>query len=157
MLYPIYSMTSHIHSLFHYQHPHQSDTFVTIDKLMVTYHNHSKFIIYIMVYYMGLEKCVMTYIHHKVSYRVFLLLLKSSQSFPGGSAGKEGHLQCKRPGFDPWVGKIPWRREWLPTAGFWPGEFHGQYSPCGHRVGHDWVAFTFTLNSSVLHLFIPQL
>ena len=27
--------------------------------------------------------------------------------------------------FDPWVGKIPWRREWLPTPAFWPGEFHG--------------------------------
>ena len=34
-------------------------------------------------------------------------------------------LQCRRPGFDPWVGKIPWRREMLPTPVFWPGEFHG--------------------------------
>ena len=31
-----------------------------------------------------------------------------------------------RPGFDPWVGKIPWRRESLPTPVFWPGEFHGE-------------------------------
>ena len=38
-------------------------------------------------------------------------------------------MQCKRPGFDPWVGKIPWRRERLPTPVFWPGEFHGLYSP----------------------------
>ena len=38
-------------------------------------------------------------------------------------------MQCGRPGFDPWVGKIPWRRERLPTPGFWPGEFHGLYSP----------------------------
>ena len=36
-----------------------------------------------------------------------------------------------RSGFDPWVGKIPWRRERLPTAVFWPGEFHGLYSPGG--------------------------
>jgi len=35
-------------------------------------------------------------------------------------------LQCRRPRFDPWVGKIPWRREWLPTPVFWPGESHGQ-------------------------------
>ena len=34
-----------------------------------------------------------------------------------------------RPRFDPWVGKIPWRRERLPTPVFWPGEFHGLYSP----------------------------
>ena len=47
-------------------------------------------------------------------------------------------LQCRRPGFDLWVGKIPWRREWLPTPGFLPEEFHGQrrlagYSPWGRR------------------------
>ena len=35
--------------------------------------------------------------------------------------------QCRRPGFDPWLGKIPWRRERLPTPVFWPGEFHGPY------------------------------
>ena len=44
--------------------------------------------------------------------------------------------------FDPWVGKIPWRKEWLPTPVFLPGEFHGQrslvgYSLWGHRVRHD--------------------
>ena len=36
-----------------------------------------------------------------------------------------------RPGFDPWVGKISRRRERLPTSIFWPGEFHGLYSPWG--------------------------
>ena len=41
------------------------------------------------------------------------------------------YQQCGRPGFDPWVGKIPWRRERLPTPVFWPGEFHGLYSPWG--------------------------
>ena len=34
-------------------------------------------------------------------------------------------------GFDPWVGKIPWRRERLPTPVIWSGEFHGLYSPWG--------------------------
>ena len=34
-------------------------------------------------------------------------------------------LEFRRPGFDPWVGKIPWRRKRLPTPVFWPGEFHG--------------------------------
>ena len=32
-----------------------------------------------------------------------------------------------------WIGKIPWRRERLPTPVFWPGEFHGLYSPWGHK------------------------
>ena len=46
-------------------------------------------------------------------------------------AGKESALQCRRPGFKPWVGKISWRRERLPTPVFWPGEFHAL---CSRRV-----------------------
>ena len=47
-------------------------------------------------------------------------------------------LQCKRPGFNPWVRKISWRREWQPPPVFLPGEFQGQrslasYSPWGGR------------------------
>ena len=53
--------------------------------------------------------------------------------FSCGSAGKKICLECRRPRFDPWVGKIPWRRERLPTPAFWPGEFHGLYSPWDHR------------------------
>ena len=37
-------------------------------------------------------------------------------------------LKFRRPGFNPWIGKIPWRRERLPTPVFWPGQFHGLYS-----------------------------
>ena len=41
-------------------------------------------------------------------------------------------------GFDPWVGKIPWRRKWQPTPVFLPGKSHGQrsltgYSPWSHK------------------------
>ena len=36
-------------------------------------------------------------------------------------------------GFDPWVGKMPWRRERLCTPVFWPGEFHGLCSPWGGK------------------------
>ena len=45
---------------------------------------------------------------------------------------KRIRLQCGRPGFNPWVGKIPWRRKQLPTP-LWPGEFHGLYSSRGHK------------------------
>ena len=41
-------------------------------------------------------------------------------------------LQCRRPGFDPWVRKISWRREWLLTPVFLLGEFHGQRSLVGY-------------------------
>ena len=51
---------------------------------------------------------------------------------------KKIHVQYRRPGFNSWVGKIPWRREWQPTPVFLPGEFRGQrslvgYSPWGHK------------------------
>ena len=73
------------------------------------------------------------------------------------------HLQFWRPGFDPWVGKIPWRRERLPTAVCLPGEFHGQrslegYSPRLQRVGHDGVTFTslHPTNLIILHTVPPS-
>ena len=64
--------------------------------------------------------------------------------FPGGSDSKESAckkkkricLQCRSPEFDPWVGKIPWSRELLPTPVFLPGEFHGQRIPVGCPRGH---------------------
>ena len=37
------------------------------------------------------------------------------------------------PGFDPWVRKILWGRERVPTPVFWPREFQGLYSPWGHK------------------------
>ena len=52
--------------------------------------------------------------------------------FPGGSDNKKIFLQCGRPGFDPWIQKIPWRRGWLPTPVFLPGELHGQRSLVGY-------------------------
>ena len=38
----------------------------------------------------------------------------------------------RRHRFNPWVRKIPWRREWLSTPVFLPGEFHGQRSMAGY-------------------------
>ena len=35
--------------------------------------------------------------------------------------------------WETWVGKIPWRRERLPTPAFWPEEFHGLYSLWGQK------------------------
>ena len=69
-----------------------------------------------------------------------LLIIRTG--FPGGSVGKEStHKQCRehrRWGYDPWVGKIPWRRVWQSAPVFLPGESHEQrrlagYSPWGHK------------------------
>ena len=58
-------------------------------------------------------------------------------------------LQCTRPGFDPWVGKIPWRRAWQPTPVSLPGESHGQrslagYSPWGGKESDRTERLTHT-------------
>ena len=37
----------------------------------------------------------------------------------------------QKPGFNPWVRKISWRKEWLPTPVFMPEEFHGQRNVVG--------------------------
>ena len=42
-------------------------------------------------------------------------------------------MQCRRPGFGPWVGKIPWRRQWQPTPVFLPGESYGRRSLVGYH------------------------
>ena len=79
---------------------------------------------------------------------LFLWMTKYSflwihMGFPGGSDGKESHLQCRRPRFNPWVSKIPWRREWQPTPVFLPRESHGQRSICWppHQLTDIWVVF----------------
>ena len=46
--------------------------------------------------------------------------------FPSGANGEEFASQCRRHGFDPWVGKTPWRRKWQSAPVFLPGKFHGQ-------------------------------
>ena len=52
-------------------------------------------------------------------------------TFPGGSDGKESVYNVGDLGSIPGVGKIPWRREWLPTPEFLPGEFHEQRNLAG--------------------------
>jgi len=56
--------------------------------------------------------------------------------FPGGSGGKES---AGNAGFNPWVGKIPWRREWQPTPVFLPGKSHEPrlWSMGSKRVRYD--------------------
>ena len=85
----------------------------------------------------------------KIHYRSAPLLLGS----PGGSVVKSASLiaqlvknplQCRRPGFDSWFGKTPWRRKWQSTPVYLPGESHGQrslvgYSPWG-RKRRTWLS-----------------
>ena len=75
-------------------------------------------------------------------------------------------VRCGRPGFDPWVGKIPWRRNWQPTPVLLPGKSHGRrsvvgYSPWGRKESDTTERLHFPLSMasrdivcSFVHLFI---
>ena len=86
-------------------------------------------------------------------HELFLNLASSNRTvyFPGTSDGKESACQCRRHKkhrFDPWVGKIPWRRKWQPTPVFLPGESPWTEEPSGlqsmglQRVRHDRACIT---------------
>ena len=80
--------------------------------------------------YVAFQNCSWGWIRLRVAYIVGL---------PRWCSAKEFVCQCrrcKRWGFNPWVGKIPWSRKWQPNPVFLPGKFHGQrrltgYSPWG--------------------------
>ena len=48
------------------------------------------------------------------------------KGFPHSSVGKESACNAGDPGLIPGSGRFPWRREWLLTSVFLPGESHGQ-------------------------------
>ena len=75
----------------------------------------------------------------------------STNTYMGPSMGLRAslvaHMVKNRPAMretwiNPWVGKILWRRERLPTPAFWPKEFHGLYSPCGCKESDmtEWLS-----------------
>ena len=69
----------------------------------------------------------------KFSVLLLLLSLSPLTSSPGSSAGKESSPAMLESWVQSWIGRIPWRREGLPTPVFWPREFHGPYSPWSHK------------------------
>ena len=88
----------------------------------------------------------------------FTHIFMIQEELPSGASGKEPSCQCrrcKRCRFNPWVGKISWRREWLPTPVFLPGEFHGERSLAGYcpRDQKDWDT-TEQLTPSFFFIFI---
>ena len=61
---------------------------------------------------------------------------------PIDSSAKESTCQCRRGRFNPWVGKIPWRRKWQSNPIFLPGKSYGQRSRAGYLLH---------MNTHILH------
>ena len=74
------------------------------------------------------------FVHSYNAYKLYLMICYILCIFlrlPRWLRGKESIYKCwshRRPGVDPWVGKIPWRRKWQPTPVFLPGKSHRQRS-----------------------------
>ena len=96
------------------------------------------------------RKLYVQFTHNLLSYRVYTLAygpyIKTCHCCSSWAFLVAQRLKCLPPvretGYDPWFGKIPWRRKWQPTPEFLPGESHGWrslvgYSPRGHRVRHS--------------------
>ena len=107
--------------------------------LYMTLLNFPMFTIYIYTYHTYLFTiyvCIYIYIYSWTS-----LVAQMVKNLPA----------VQRPGFDPWVGKTPWRRKWLPTLVFLPRESHGQrslavYSPWSLKMSDttEWLSLQFT-------------
>ena len=107
------------------------------------------FIFFTLQYCIGMAKSHIFFIHSSVNEHLacFFVLAIVNNAVPYGSMVKESTCQgrsCRRPLFDPWIQKSPWRRIWQPTSVFLPGESHGQRSlegcsPQGCRVRRDWA------------------
>ena len=65
---------------------------------------------------------------------LFLNVCRWYIGLPWWLSGEESICQFWRPGFDPGVRKISWRRKWQPTPVFLPGKSHGQRSLVGYSL-----------------------
>ena len=70
--------------------------------------------------------------YHSATCTLQFTFSTTAKHFPWWLRQQRICLQCRRPGFDPWAGKMPWRRRWLPTPVFLPGESNEQRSLVGY-------------------------
>ena len=90
-----------------------------------------------------------------------LVLAVYLSRLPGWRGSKELACQCgthKRCGFDPWVGKIPWRRKCQLTAVFLPGKCHGCRSlvGCSHGVSKSQTLLSMHTHFIFLVVKLPK-
>ena len=110
----------------------------------------------------GLQSMGLQRVGHDWVTNTYLLTYLYVSIFPGGSVGKKICLQGKRPGFDPWVVKIAWRRKWqpipvLPCLKISMNRRAGSLQSMGsQRVRHDCVTNLLSLSLPYMHLFFPN-
>ena len=87
-----------------------------------------------------------------LDFRLFLFFASlRPEGLPRWHAGRESACKCEKPGFDPLVGKIPWRREWHPTPGFMTRKSRGQRSLVGYSRWSCRIRYDEQLTDTCLH------
>ena len=97
--------------------------------------------------YMQLKVCVYTHTHAHTHTHTYIWASLAAQRVKKPPAMQETRL-------DLWVEKVPWRREWLPTPAFLPGESHGQRSLAGRKELDMTKWLTHTQTDSHTHIYI---
>ena len=87
---------------------------------------------------------------------LFFFALKARVGLSRWLSGKESTCQCRICGWDPWVGKIPWRKKWQSTPVSLPGKSHGQrslggYSPWDQKDLDKTEQLAFSLSLRIYH------
>ena len=105
------------------------------------YFRNTLFLMELLNFLKQFKKYLLVYFYLAINIMQFQFM-----GFPGGTSGKEPNCQCrrfKRCGFDPWVGKIPWRRACQPTSEFLleKPKDKGDWQAAVHSVtvGHNWI------------------
>ena len=86
----------------------------------------------------------------------FPVALRINTGFPGASDSKASAYNGGDPGFNPWVGKISWRKKWQLTPVFLPAKSHGQrslmgYSPWGCKESNMTENLYMNIYTCLIH------
>ena len=77
---------------------------------------------------------------------------QGTRGFPCGSAGKDSACNVENLGLIPWLGRSPGEGKGFPFQLFWPGEFHGLYSPWSRKESDTTAQLSLSLSGNQ----IPQ-
>ena len=103
---------------------------------------------FFQLYWGILDKYNCTYLKYVTWWFHFKRPYCEHLGLPRWLSAKESACQCRRHGFDPWVGRIPWRRKCQPTPVFLPGKSHGQRSLAGYSPWDCRVVFICSFPNS---------
>ena len=128
-------------SFHHHLHPQEGITLSFLHMSPKSVHR------YHCPHHLSKDSCV-----EKIPWRRDRLPTPLFLGFPGGSAGKESACNVGDQGLIPGLERSPIEGKGYPLQFFWPGEFHGLYSPWGHKGSDTTFLMSYNLCNHDIHL-----